>query len=199
MDQKKMAKGKKEILEAAKKIFVMKGFSKTTMEDVIAETSLSKGGVYYHYKSTKDMIFDMFMEGNEQRIAIIKRYIADNQLSEKDLEDEDVVAEMMVEKILTVSPLMEIYAQFLIETAYNDELRQTYYEIVKQSLEDMSKIFSSESDADVDERQRERDFIMNMMNIFILGSNVLKVHESFVHNRILIKEMLKLAIRSFRK
>ena len=37
---------KKEILDAAKKAFIKKGFADTVMEDIIAETSLSRGGVY---------------------------------------------------------------------------------------------------------------------------------------------------------
>ena len=37
---------KKEILDAAKKVFLRKGFADTVMEDIIVETSLSRGGVY---------------------------------------------------------------------------------------------------------------------------------------------------------
>ena len=36
---------KKEILDAAKKVFIEKGFDATTMEDIIGKTSLSKGGL----------------------------------------------------------------------------------------------------------------------------------------------------------
>lgn len=40
-------KRKLEILEAAKKCFLEKGFQNTTMEDVIEKVSLSNGGVYF--------------------------------------------------------------------------------------------------------------------------------------------------------
>jgi len=39
---------KKEIREAAKRCFLTKGFQSTTMEDVITEIDMSRGGVYYH-------------------------------------------------------------------------------------------------------------------------------------------------------
>ncbi|MDU1044507.1 TetR/AcrR family transcriptional regulator, partial [Peptoniphilus rhinitidis] len=42
---------KKEIREAAKKCFLNKGFQLTTMEDVITEVGMSRGGVYHHYAS----------------------------------------------------------------------------------------------------------------------------------------------------
>ena len=40
---------KKKIREAAKKCFLTKGFQSTTMEDVITEIGMSRGGVYHHY------------------------------------------------------------------------------------------------------------------------------------------------------
>ena len=40
---------KREIREAAKKCFLNKGFQNTTMEDVITEIGMSRGGVYHHY------------------------------------------------------------------------------------------------------------------------------------------------------
>ena len=59
MNDKKLKVGEKrklEILEAAKKCFLEKGFQNTTMEDVIEKVSLSKGGVYYHYSSTYETV-----------------------------------------------------------------------------------------------------------------------------------------------
>ena len=38
---------KKEIMQSAAKVIIEKGFSKTTMEDIIAGTTMSKGGVYH--------------------------------------------------------------------------------------------------------------------------------------------------------
>ena len=46
---------KKEIREAAKKCFLNKGFRLTTMEDVIKEIGMSRGGVYHHYGNTNEM------------------------------------------------------------------------------------------------------------------------------------------------
>ena len=43
---------KKEIRKAAAWKFLEKGFSASTMEDVITESGLSVGGVYHYYKNT---------------------------------------------------------------------------------------------------------------------------------------------------
>ena len=46
---------KNQILEAALRVFVKSGFSKTTMEDIVNESGLSKGAIYHHYGSKKEL------------------------------------------------------------------------------------------------------------------------------------------------
>lgn len=53
-----------------------KGFANTTMEDLIRESGLSKGGFYHYYKSTTDVIYDMMLDGIAYRNTVIKtRYL----------------------------------------------------------------------------------------------------------------------------
>ncbi|WP_155977468.1 TetR/AcrR family transcriptional regulator, partial [Streptococcus dysgalactiae] len=63
---------KKEIMNSATKVILEKGFEKTTMEDIIAGTSLSKGGVYHYYGSVIEIFKDIMIFGNEYRSEIIK-------------------------------------------------------------------------------------------------------------------------------
>jgi AcrR family transcriptional regulator len=50
---------KKQILEAALKIFIKKGYAKTTMDDIVGLSGLSKGALYHYYKSKKDLFLDL--------------------------------------------------------------------------------------------------------------------------------------------
>ena len=50
---------KKQILEAAHKIFIKKGYVKTTMDDIVVLSGLSKGALYHYYKSKKDLFLDL--------------------------------------------------------------------------------------------------------------------------------------------
>lgn len=49
---------KEEILEAAKRVFIMCGYNKATMQDVIEEAKMSRGGVYAYF----DNIEHVFVE-----------------------------------------------------------------------------------------------------------------------------------------
>ena len=57
MEQKKDRKN--QILEAALRIFVIKGYSKTTMDDIVSASNLSKGALYHYYKSKKDLFLSL--------------------------------------------------------------------------------------------------------------------------------------------
>jgi AcrR family transcriptional regulator len=47
---------KDQIIEAAIKIFARKGFYETRMDDIVAESGLSKGTIYWYFKSKGEVI-----------------------------------------------------------------------------------------------------------------------------------------------
>lgn len=58
---------KTKIIKAAIKVFLMKGFEATSINDVVEESKISKGGIYHHFKNKKelflktiDFMFDEF-------------------------------------------------------------------------------------------------------------------------------------------
>ena len=55
MEIKSKDNSKEQILEAAMKVFVKNGFSETRMDDIAENSGLSKGAIYHHYKSKKDL------------------------------------------------------------------------------------------------------------------------------------------------
>ena len=44
-----------QIMEAAMKVFTKKGFASARMDDIVAESGLSKGAIYHHYAGKKDI------------------------------------------------------------------------------------------------------------------------------------------------
>lgn len=47
---------KEAILAAATQLFAQKGFHQTSMNDIVITSGISKGGVYWHFKSKDDII-----------------------------------------------------------------------------------------------------------------------------------------------
>ena len=53
LDKKEIAKNK--ILDAAYEVFVGKGYSDTTMDDIVKKSDMSKGAIYHYYNSKKTL------------------------------------------------------------------------------------------------------------------------------------------------
>ena len=52
-------KSKNRIMDAALQVFVSKGYSDTRMDDIVEMSGLSKGAIYHHYKSKKDLFISL--------------------------------------------------------------------------------------------------------------------------------------------
>lgn len=51
---------KQQILEAALTCFTRKGYFQTTMDEIVEESGMSKGALYWYYKSKKELFLALF-------------------------------------------------------------------------------------------------------------------------------------------
>ena len=58
---------KLEIQNIALEVFTIKGYKNTSMHDLVQATGLSAGGLYHHYKSTSEILYDMMILGCKER------------------------------------------------------------------------------------------------------------------------------------
>jgi AcrR family transcriptional regulator len=56
------AERKQQIFQAAITCFGRKGYHQTTMDDIVAESGLSKGALYWYFKSKKELFLFLFNE-----------------------------------------------------------------------------------------------------------------------------------------
>ncbi|MEP7288073.1 MAG: TetR/AcrR family transcriptional regulator [Chloroflexota bacterium] len=71
---------KQQILAAALALFAEQGFGKTSINDIVRASGLSKGGVYWHFASKDEIvtaIFDQFFDG---QMTAIRAVLADTDL-----------------------------------------------------------------------------------------------------------------------
>jgi AcrR family transcriptional regulator len=69
---------RKEILWAAYKCFVEKGFNNTTMQDIYDTTKLSPGAVYNYFSSKEDIVIAAVEMFNDWSIASIEPLLKEN-------------------------------------------------------------------------------------------------------------------------
>lgn len=192
--QKRLPKEERmrQIRNHAKNVFLRKGFDKTTMENVIEETGMSKGGVYRHYSSTTEMLYDLMIDGNVYRNTLIDEYLENNKGKNKF----EQIGEILVDKALASTDLMRLYVIFLKSKDYNKDLYNLYpklKEIAKKQFAVVAKKLEIEEDIFEDE------FLVNYINGLILSTEILDARKSFDSQREFLKDTIVNYIMKIKK
>ncbi len=62
---------REQILSAARRCFIDNGYHPTRMDDIAREAGLSKGGVYFHFKSKREVFDSLVQEEFDRTMAFI--------------------------------------------------------------------------------------------------------------------------------
>jgi AcrR family transcriptional regulator len=80
MARETVVDSRQEILRTAARLFQQRGYDATSMNDVAAALKLSKGGLYHHFQSKDEILFEIMnhaMEITQERVVNPVRGIAD--------------------------------------------------------------------------------------------------------------------------
>lgn len=75
---------KSEILDAAEILFSTKGYSKTTIIDILDVVGIAKGTLYYYFKSKEEIMYAMVDRIIQEDVARAKEIVANETLSPSD-------------------------------------------------------------------------------------------------------------------
>ena len=82
MAREAVVDSRQEILRTAGRLFQQRGYDATSMNDVAAALKLSKGGLYHHFQSKDEILFEIMnhaMDLTQERVINPVRGIADAQ------------------------------------------------------------------------------------------------------------------------
>lgn len=177
---------KKQIKEVALQIFTEKGLVKTTMDDIIEKTGISKGGVYYHYKNKDDIFSELIKDSMIHRKKLVIEYLSNN----KNMKREDLIMNMLLDKILDKNPYKTIFSIFLTELRSNNELTELYNRIYKESKEEFIQFCTEENLPEyIALTNDESNFFINSL---IIGANVLDNYDEAD-----VRDMLKVMLSAY--
>ena len=75
---------REHIITIAKRLFAQQGFADTSMNMIVAETGLSKGGIYWHFKSKEQIVTSVYDQFFNAQIAFIESILqAEGSASER--------------------------------------------------------------------------------------------------------------------
>ena len=69
----------RKILDAARLVFCRKGFLAVTMQDIIDECGISRGGIYIYFSSVDEVFLEVLKQRNKERFAGINKSVIDHE------------------------------------------------------------------------------------------------------------------------
>lgn len=165
-----------EIHNAALQVFLEKGYRNTTMEDIVGATSLSKGGLYHYYGSTKDILFDIMKYGNYSFFYDLK--------IDPNWSNEEICAfltEICLTRILEKTPARKLYLMFSYEMLYDSDFEVLFLELENQAFNLFRKLIQAKSDLKFSSNNKQL-FFSRFVNALLFAQNL------FSDSNILIEE-----------
>ncbi len=177
-----------EIQEAARRVFLTKGYRSTTMEDVIAETSLSKGGVYRYYSSTKDILIDIMKSGNKYRMSVFEEIR--NRRSPKQ-PDKDVMISMVMNKLYAKHIDKKLYTMFLSEIIYQEDIKSEFYKLEQESEEEIKDILGPALSG---KSKEDYKFMSRFISAFIFIDQLFEEENVMEQNKDKVRQILEIIL-----
>jgi AcrR family transcriptional regulator len=129
-----------QIIEAALACYTRKGYANTTMDDIVAESGLSKGAIYWYFKSKDDVFQAAFTSmfeavGVESMTALVACETAAEKLR--------VGARTMVDLARDIEGYFALIVEFWAQSENRDEVMGFWAEMLTQYQQVIAAIFES--------------------------------------------------------
>lgn len=167
-----------EIRLSAKKVFLRKGYQNTTMEDIIHETTLSKGGFYHYYKSKKEIIIDMMERFNVLYQNENPYMLALEEATTKE-EIKSIILEALLDKMLIVTEDKKLYLMFCQEMMFDEEIKRCFIKLETEFLMKLSKKMG----VSYEDKLEEMVFVSRMINAILMTQSLMGEPHIFENKR----------------
>jgi AcrR family transcriptional regulator len=113
---------RREILEAALRIFARKGYSAASMADITRESGLTRGGIYWHFSSKWEIFLEMFREHRRHNLSLWER-IEEIGLTPDALVEGGL---LFMDELIHNPWVAKVYKEVEIEAVRREEIRGEY-------------------------------------------------------------------------
>jgi AcrR family transcriptional regulator len=121
-----------QILDAAAQVFVKKGFDHARMDDIVEETGLSKGALYWYFKSKDDIIFGIIDRIFQHEFKELESTVADAPTAAEGLR---LFTEVAIQDIHNMVRLLPIAYEFLALAFRNKAVQRALKSYMNRYME----------------------------------------------------------------
>jgi len=118
---------KAQILQSALMCFSEKGFHQTTMDDIVTHSGLSKGALYWHFKSKKDLFIALVEWFMLQFGEEVSHAWTDNMSAAEKIR---TMVAVTVESSEQMTPFVKVLLDFWAQTSEDAQLLQMFDQLI---------------------------------------------------------------------
>ena len=162
---------KRIIFEAALSLFTEKGYERTTMDDIIAAAQVSKGSIYWHFKSKKELFSELYDFWCESIFSDFEK-LANSGLKPVD-KLRALIDLTLVQWIEGRLEHVEVFLEFVNMGLKDDQFRERLlglYRASSDNLEQLIKEGIETADFGVHDARRCADSIISFLDGMMLRS-----------------------------
>ena len=139
MNQTKQDLRKDQILDAALTVLVQNGYEGSRMDDVVSESQLSKGAIYWYYKSKKAMYLDLVNFWVIRYSATINHLVENDQAAPDQLKS---LFNYFIDQYESDPDPFIALTEFWSMAQKDDDFRAKLQKVYSQFLEVLEKIIA---------------------------------------------------------
>ncbi len=135
------SEARKQILLATIKLLGTKGYANMNMNDIVAESGISKGGIYWHFKNKDAVIEAAFVSILDAQLAFIEAQLAGTDPARDKLRRIFGIAHLVGEE--STPPPMEFFALAARDAALMEQVRRYVHayqeriaQVIQQGIDD---------------------------------------------------------------
>ncbi|AZJ20560.1 MULTISPECIES: TetR/AcrR family transcriptional regulator [Bacillus] len=133
---------RKEILETAERLFVTKGYTKTTVNDILKEIGIAKGTFYHYFKSKEEVMDEIIMRIIKDDVAQAKAIVSNPNIP---------VLEKLFRVLMAQSPKSGDVKDKMIEQFHQPNNAEMHQKSIVQSIIHLSPVLAEILEQGIDE------------------------------------------------
>ncbi|QUW28810.1 TetR/AcrR family transcriptional regulator [Bacillus cereus] len=124
---------RKEILETAERLFLTKGYTKTTVNDILKEIGIAKGTFYHYFKSKEEVMDEIIMRVIKEDVAKAKVIVSNPNIP---------VLEKLFQVLMEQSPKSGDIKDKMIEQFHQPNNAEMHQKSLVQSIIHLSPVLT---------------------------------------------------------
>ena len=128
---------KNQIIQAAMTVFARSGFHKATMDDIVVESGLSKGTLYWYFKSKDEIISTVVDNFFRQEFDQINPILSEDIPAKQKLLR---ITDLFIADLALMQPIMSITFEYISLALREEDIRRSFYHYYHNYIEFLTSI-----------------------------------------------------------